>query len=352
MTGTGDATSIGLEQTRRRIIHALAGNANASGGADAGDALGGRDRVGAAAAESILLLVSATRGSVAQRVPVPRGRVGTRNGACDDPALATDPAQDAFVGQPMQEGEEGLLADAERRAEDVARHGRGGAPHEGEGARAEGIGRDGVIAHEARLRQDVRVVGAELRPRGRGELPQRHGGRRLRSGPHRSRGDRGGRELEDALSRPSRRGGRAVGAAGDGSGGGERRVAALGGRGAPRRARRSGPRRLAPASGAVPVTAAQEIAGRSAPSRRRPDRPRLVRRILPKRTTVGLSSPGRGHLREPGGDEAPSRGGRAAGRSGARPGGWHRPSLDAPRVYGLIHLSAVRARAIVRTGDG
>ena len=67
-------------------------------------------------------------------------------------------AEAPSFGQPMQEGEERLLADAERRAEDVARHGRRGATHEGERARAESAGPASSHTKRARGRTSVSSV--------------------------------------------------------------------------------------------------------------------------------------------------------------------------------------------------
>ena len=90
------------------------------------------------------------RESVRGRVPVPTGRDRTGNGTGEAPALPPDPAEDAFVGEPMQEGQEGLLAHAERGAQDVAGQRGRGRSEERERAGPERIGRRGVLAHEAR----------------------------------------------------------------------------------------------------------------------------------------------------------------------------------------------------------
>lgn len=117
---------------------------------------------------------SSARGLVRQRVPVPRDRGGTGNGGCDEPALATCATKHAVGGEPMQEGEEGLLAHAEGRARGVARQRGGSVAEEREGPLTKGIGRNAVIAHEPRPEPHVRVVGAEVqaqwRRAGRGPM--------------------------------------------------------------------------------------------------------------------------------------------------------------------------------------
>jgi hypothetical protein len=75
---------------------------------------------------------------------------------------------EAVGGQTPEHGEEGLLAHAEGGAQGGARHGRGRRlAHEGEGALAEGIGRDGVLAEEARARGGCHLVDVQPQAQGR-----------------------------------------------------------------------------------------------------------------------------------------------------------------------------------------
>ena len=118
---------------------------------------------------------SARRGGVegvrrdAVRVPSDRGGTGNRHRPTRRPAVATGAAQGALGGEAVQQAEQGLLADAEGGAQGRRGHGGGGAPHELEGARPQGIPRALVVilADEARAGAAGGVGDAEAQAQGR-----------------------------------------------------------------------------------------------------------------------------------------------------------------------------------------